>query len=49
MEEILAIREEYIEKYGEPDPPSQFYDRLLSVGSIPPALVREELFAPAAE
>jgi uncharacterized protein (DUF885 family) len=49
MEEILAIRAEYTEKYGEPDPPSQFYDRLLSVGSIPPALVREELFAPAAE
>ena len=37
------------QKYGEPSPPSEFYDRLLSVGAIPPALVRESLFARKAE
>jgi hypothetical protein len=47
MQEIERIRADYIEQYGEPNPPSEFYDRLLSVGSIPPALVRESLFAPA--
>jgi len=45
MQEIEGIRTDYIAKYGEPSPPSEFYDRLLSVGSIPPALVRESLFA----
>ena len=45
MQEIEAIRADYIEQFGEPNPPSEFYDRLLSVGSIPPALVRESLFA----
>jgi len=49
MEEIAAIRKDYIAQYGEPAPPSEFYDRLLSVGSIPPALVRESLFARKAE
>lgn len=49
MQEISAIRKDYIEKYGEPSPPSEFYDRVLSVGSIPPALVRESLFAQKAE
>ena len=49
MQEITAIRKDYIAKYGEPAPPSEFYDRLLSVGSIPPALVRESLFAQKAE
>ena len=39
----MAIREDYVQLHGEPSPPSQFYDRLLSIGSIPPALVREEL------
>ncbi len=43
MQEIEAIREDYIEAFGEPSPPSQLYDRLLRIGSIPPALVREEL------
>lgn len=46
MQEIESIRAEYIERYGEPDPPSEFYDPLLSIGSIPPALLREELLAP---
>jgi uncharacterized protein (DUF885 family) len=45
MQEIAQIRADYIKQYGEPTPPSEFYDRLLSVGSIPPALVRESLFA----
>jgi uncharacterized protein (DUF885 family) len=49
MQEIAAIRKDYIAKYGEPAPPSEFYDRVLSVGSIPPALVRESLFAQKAE
>jgi uncharacterized protein (DUF885 family) len=49
MQEIEGIRKDYVAKYGEPSPPSEFYDRLLSVGSIPPALVRESLFAQKAE
>ena len=44
MQEIEALRAEYVKRHGEPDPPSAFYDRLLSVGSIPPALAREALF-----
>jgi uncharacterized protein (DUF885 family) len=44
MQEIEALRAEYIRRHGEPNPPSLFYDRLLSVGSIPPALAREALF-----
>lgn len=49
MQEIQAIRRDYVAKYGAPSPPSEFYDRLLSVGSIPPALVRESLFARKAQ
>jgi uncharacterized protein (DUF885 family) len=49
MQEIEGIRKDYIAKYGKPSPPSEFYDRLLSVGSLPPALVRESLFARKAE
>lgn len=47
MQEIMAIRSDYIEQFGEPDPPSLFYDRLLQVGSIPPSLAREALSLPA--
>lgn len=43
MQEIGSIRAEFIDRYGEPDPPSEFYDPLLRIGSIPPALLREEL------
>lgn len=43
MQEIMKIREEWIARNGEPDPPSQFYDALLTVGSLPPVLVRESL------
>ena len=49
MQEIEGIHKDYVAKYGVPTPPSEFYDRLLSVGSIPPALVRESLFAQKAE
>ena len=47
MQEIARIREEYIERYGEPSPPAELYDKLLTVGAIPPVLVREALFGPA--
>lgn len=43
MQELEKIRADWISKYGEPDPPSIFFDRLLTVGSIPPALARIEL------
>jgi uncharacterized protein (DUF885 family) len=45
MQEIEAIRADWVARYGRPDPPSEFYDRLLEIGAIPPALLREELFA----
>ena len=44
MQEIEAIRAEFIARNGPPEPPSVFYDRLLGIGAIPPALLREELF-----
>ena len=44
MQELMAIREEWVAKYGEPSPPSEFYNRLLGIGSLPPVLVRESLF-----
>jgi uncharacterized protein (DUF885 family) len=47
MQEIARIRDEYIARYGEPSPPSEFYDQLLRVGSIPPVLARESLFGPS--
>ncbi len=47
--EIQDIRAEYYEKYGKPDKPKEFYDKLLSIGAIPPALVRLELFGPTDE
>lgn len=49
MQEIEAIRSEYIEQFGQPEPPSVFYDQLLRIGSIPPSLLREELFAATVE
>ena len=49
MQEIDAMRKDYIAKYGEPSPPSELYDRILAPGAIPPALVRESLFAQKAE
>ncbi|MGH9319203.1 MAG: hypothetical protein ACRD21_04340 [Vicinamibacteria bacterium] len=43
MLELRELRDDYYEKYGEPERPSDFYDKLLSTGSMPPALVRMEL------
>ena len=48
MQDIMDIREEWIERFGEPSPPSKFYDRLLTVGALPPVLVRESLLGGAA-
>jgi uncharacterized protein (DUF885 family) len=48
MQEIMALRAEWIEQNGEPDPPSEFYDALLTVGSLPPVLVREALLGEGA-
>ncbi len=45
MQEIESIRTEYIARFGQPEPPSVFYNQLLQIGSIPPSLLREELFA----
>jgi uncharacterized protein (DUF885 family) len=42
---IEAMRDEWIAKYGAPAEPRDFYDRLLTIGSLPPALVRAELLA----
>jgi uncharacterized protein (DUF885 family) len=36
MQEIEAIRAEYVACFDQPDPPSVFYDQLLRIGSIPP-------------
>jgi len=44
LQEMRAIYEEYVRRHGEPEPPSVFYDRLLEIGAIPPALAREALF-----
>lgn len=44
MQEIMKIREEWIATHGEPEPPSRFYDPLLTVGALPPVLVRASLF-----
>lgn len=43
MMEIQDIRERYYAKFGKPAKPKEFYDKLLSVGAIPPALVRRAL------
>ena len=48
MQEIMKIRDDWVETFGEPSPPSVFYDRLLSVGALPPVLVRESLFGEGA-
>lgn len=47
MQEIMDIRKEWIERFGEPSPPSEFYDQLLTIGALPPVLVRESLFGGA--
>jgi uncharacterized protein (DUF885 family) len=49
MQELMAIRDEWVEKLGEPSPPSVFYDPLLRVGSLPPVLIRASLFGDGAK
>ncbi len=43
MSEILAMREEYRKKTGQSFTLSDFHERLLKIGSMPPALMREAL------
>lgn len=43
MQEIAAIRDAWVARHGEPDPPSVLWDAFLTTGAIPPALVRAEL------
>lgn len=42
---IEQMRDEWVARHGEPEVPRDFYDKLLTIGSLPPALVRAELFA----
>ena len=44
MSEILKMREEYRARRGAAFTLKEFHDRLLKIGSMPPALVREVLF-----
>ncbi len=46
--ELRELRDAYYQKYGEPEKPKEFYDKLLSSGSMPPALVRVELLGESA-
>lgn len=43
LAEILKMRDEYHAKVGKAFTLREFHDRLLKIGSLPPALVREEL------
>ena len=43
MQELERIYTDWVSLHGEPDPPSRFFDSLLTVGSIPPALARADL------
>lgn len=43
LTEILKMRDEYHRKVGAAFTLRDFHDRLLKIGSLPPALVREEL------
>jgi len=45
MVKIEQMREEWIAKYGAPDEPRELYDALLTIGALPPTLVRAELLA----
>ncbi|NNL95264.1 MAG: DUF885 domain-containing protein, partial [Xanthomonadales bacterium] len=38
MQELEQLFADWVSEHGEPDPPSEFFDRLLTVGAIPPAL-----------
>ena len=43
MMEIEKIRDDYYERFGEPEKPKELYDKILHAGQIPPALIRLEL------
>jgi uncharacterized protein (DUF885 family) len=43
MLEIADMRAAYEKKFGKPDKPKVFFDKLLRIGSLPPSLVRAEL------
>ena len=43
MSEILTMRDEYRAKMGARFTLREFHERLLRIGSMPPALVREAL------
>jgi uncharacterized protein (DUF885 family) len=43
MSEILRMRDEYRAKVGARFTLRDFHERLLQIGSMPPALVREAL------
>ena len=45
MVKIEQMREEWIAKYGRPEEPRELYDALLTIGALPPTLVRAELLA----
>jgi uncharacterized protein (DUF885 family) len=45
MSEILKMRDEYRARLGDRFTLSDFHRRLLEIGSMPPALVREALLA----
>ncbi|NKB87084.1 MAG: DUF885 family protein [Acidobacteria bacterium] len=42
---IEEMRDDWVAIHGEPTEPRELWDRLLTIGSLPPALVRAELFA----
>jgi uncharacterized protein (DUF885 family) len=43
MSQILEMRDEYRKRRGTAFTLREFHDRLLAIGSMPPALVREAL------
>ena len=45
MVKIEQMREEWVAKYGEPEEPRELYDALLTIGSLPPTLMRAELLS----
>jgi uncharacterized protein (DUF885 family) len=45
MSEILKMRDEYRARMGDRFTLKEFHRRLLEIGSMPPALVREMLLA----
>ena len=49
MSEILKMREEYKQRTGDRFSLSDFHERLLKIGNMPPALMREGLMASIAD